>query len=80
MDELAGLPDDARTLALERFHLLQPHLEQNQRLVQARLTSACHDPTAALHRKRHQGYMETVPYPREVRCRTATQQALHHFD
>ena len=34
----------------------------------------------SLHRKRHQGYVETVLYPREVRCRTATQQALHYFD
>src|SRR5208282_3314357 len=32
MNELTGLPDDARKLALERFHLLQPHLEQNQPL------------------------------------------------
>ncbi len=32
MDPLAGLPDEARKLALERFHLLQPHLEQHQPL------------------------------------------------
>jgi putative transposase len=32
MDELAGLPEEARKLALERFRLLQPHLEQNQSL------------------------------------------------
>ena len=33
MDELAGLTDDARRLALDRFRLLQPHLEQNQPLL-----------------------------------------------
>lgn len=32
MDPLAGLSDEARKLALERFHLLQPHLEQHQPL------------------------------------------------
>ena len=32
MDELAGLPGDARKLALDRFRLLQPHLEQDQPL------------------------------------------------
>ena len=32
MDPLAGLPDETRKLALERFHLLQPHLEQHQPL------------------------------------------------
>jgi putative transposase len=32
MDELAGLADDARTLALDRFRLLQPHLESNRPL------------------------------------------------
>lgn len=32
MDELAGLPDDARKRALDRFRLLQPHLEQDQPL------------------------------------------------
>jgi putative transposase len=30
MDQLAGLPEDVRKLALDRFRLLQPHLEQNQ--------------------------------------------------
>ena len=33
MDELAGLPEDARRLAMERFRLLQPHLEQNESLI-----------------------------------------------
>jgi putative transposase len=32
MDELAGLTEEARRLALDRFRLLQPHLEQNQSL------------------------------------------------
>ncbi|MBZ5624161.1 MAG: helix-turn-helix domain-containing protein [Acidobacteriia bacterium] len=32
MDELAGLPEDVRKLALDRFRLVQPHLEQNQSL------------------------------------------------
>ena len=32
MNELAGLTDEARKLALDRFRLLQPHLEQNQSL------------------------------------------------
>lgn len=32
MDELAGLSEEARTLALDRFRLLQPHLEQNRPL------------------------------------------------
>jgi putative transposase len=32
MDQLAGLTDDARTLALDRFRLLQPHLEGNRPL------------------------------------------------
>ena len=32
MEELAGLPADARKLALDRFRLLQPHLEQDQPL------------------------------------------------
>jgi putative transposase len=32
MDELAGLSEEARKLALERFRLLQPHLENNEPL------------------------------------------------
>jgi hypothetical protein len=32
MDELAGLSEDDRKLALDRFRLLQPHLEQNRSL------------------------------------------------
>ncbi len=32
MDELAGLSEEARALALDRFRLLQPHLEQNRPL------------------------------------------------
>jgi len=32
MDELAGLPEDVRKLALDRFRLLQLHLEQKQSL------------------------------------------------
>jgi putative transposase len=32
MDELAGLSEEARKLAMERFRLLQPHLEQNEPL------------------------------------------------
>ena len=32
MDELAGLSEEARTLALDRFRLLKPHLEQNRPL------------------------------------------------
>jgi putative transposase len=33
MDELAGLPEEVRKLAMERFRLLQPHLEQNESLI-----------------------------------------------
>ena len=33
MNELAGLPEEARKLAMERFRLLQPHLEQNEALI-----------------------------------------------
>lgn len=32
MDQLAGLPEEARKLALDRFHLLQPHLEDDRPL------------------------------------------------
>ena len=32
MDLLAGLPEDVRKLALDRFHMIQPHLEQNRSL------------------------------------------------
>ena len=32
MDQLAGLTAEARKLALDRFRLIQPHLEQNQSL------------------------------------------------
>jgi putative transposase len=32
MDELSGLPESVRKLALDRFRLLQPHLEQNRPL------------------------------------------------
>ncbi|MGC9950156.1 MAG: Mu transposase C-terminal domain-containing protein [Bryobacteraceae bacterium] len=32
MDQLVGLTEDARKLALDRFRLIQPHLEQNQSL------------------------------------------------
>jgi len=32
MDKLAGLPESVRKLALDRFRLLQPHLEQNRPL------------------------------------------------
>jgi putative transposase len=37
MDELAGLSEEARTLALDRFRLLQPHLQQNRPLRQVAL-------------------------------------------
>jgi putative transposase len=33
MDDLAGLPEEARRLAMERFRLLQPQLEQNESLI-----------------------------------------------
>jgi putative transposase len=32
MEQLAGLTDEARKVALDRFRLIQPHLEQNQPL------------------------------------------------
>ena len=32
MDELAGLPEALQKLALNRFRLLQPHLELNKPL------------------------------------------------
>jgi transposase-like protein len=32
MDQLAELTEEARKLALDRFRLIQPHLEQNQSL------------------------------------------------
>jgi hypothetical protein len=32
MEELAGLSADARKLALDRFQLLRPHLEESQSL------------------------------------------------
>ena len=32
MDQLAGLTEEARKLALDRFRLIKPHLEQNQSL------------------------------------------------
>ena len=32
MDQLAGLTEETRKLALDRFRLIQPHLEQNQSL------------------------------------------------
>jgi len=32
MDQLAGLPEDARKLAFDRFRLLQPHLEDDRPL------------------------------------------------
>jgi putative transposase len=32
MDELSGLPELVRKLALDRYRLLQPHLEQHQPL------------------------------------------------
>jgi hypothetical protein len=32
MDQLAGLAEEARKLALERFRLLQPHLEDDRPL------------------------------------------------
>ncbi len=31
-DELAGLSEEARNLALDRFRILQPHLEQSRSL------------------------------------------------
>src|SRR3954467_4919447 len=32
MEQLAGFPESARKLALERFQLLRPHLEENRSL------------------------------------------------
>ncbi len=32
MDQVAGLTEEARKLALDRFRLIQPHLEQNHSL------------------------------------------------
>jgi len=37
MNELSGLPESVRKLALDRFRLLRPHLEQNQPLRQVAL-------------------------------------------
>jgi len=34
MDELASLSEEQRQQALERFRLLQPHLEQGRPLIQ----------------------------------------------
>ena len=33
MDHLAGLTEEARKIALDRFRLIQPHLEQGQSLL-----------------------------------------------
>jgi putative transposase len=33
MDELAGLTEEARKRAMERYRLLQPHLEHNEALI-----------------------------------------------
>jgi hypothetical protein len=42
MDELAGMPDNLSKLARERFHLLQPHLEQSQPLEDVTLAAGIH--------------------------------------
>jgi putative transposase len=48
MDELAGLSEEARKLAMERFRLLQPHLEQNEPL--KRVAQAAGIPYRTAHR------------------------------
>jgi hypothetical protein len=42
-DELAGLSEEARRLALDRFRILQPHLEQSQSLQSVALTELCQE-------------------------------------
>ena len=39
MDELAGLSEEARKLAMERFRLLQPHLEKKEPLKRVALAA-----------------------------------------
>ena len=48
MDELAALSEEARKLAMERFRLLQPHLEQNEPL--KRVAQAAGIPYRTAHR------------------------------
>ena len=45
MDELSWLPESLRQLALDRFHLLQPHLGE--------VLAACLRPTPSSLHKRH---------------------------
>lgn len=47
-DELAPLPEEARKLALDRFRILQPHLEQSQSLRSVALAAGI--PYRAAHR------------------------------
>ena len=42
MDELAGLSEEARKLAMERFRLLQPHLELNEALTSVARAAGIH--------------------------------------
>jgi hypothetical protein len=39
MDHLAALPEEVRKLALDRFRLIQPHLEQDQSLASVARTA-----------------------------------------
>jgi putative transposase len=47
-DELAGLSEEARKLALDRFRILQPHLEQSQSLQSVALAAGV--PYCTAHR------------------------------
>src|ERR1039458_2237896 len=55
MDELAGLTEEARKRALDRFHLLQPHLENDRPLkavaAAAGIPFRTAHPPVALYRK-----------------------------
>jgi hypothetical protein len=42
MDELAGLSEEARKMAMERFRLLQPHLEKDEPLTSVAQAAGIH--------------------------------------
>lgn len=46
MDQLAELPEDSRKLALNRFRILRPHLEENQPLRSVAQAAGVAYPTA----------------------------------
>ena len=75
MDELAGLPESVRRLALDRFRLLRPHLEENRPLRQVAVDAGIPYRTAQRWLTRYQQFGLTA-LARKKRADTGVHRAV----